>query len=468
MIVGMTMLTSASLMAQEEVSVNDATAMQTAVQKDTTQGVQKKIKIDGVAAVIGDNVILESDIDKSFLDLQTQGVSIKDITRCQILGKLMEDKLYAHQAIQDSIEVSEVEIQSTADRQINFLVSELGSIERVVEFYRKTDEQSLREELFDIIKATQLSERMRSKIVDEIEITPEEVRQWFNKIPEDQLPVFGDEVEIAQIVKEPKPTEAEVQKTIERLRSYKRDIEDNGASFAIKQTLYSADEASKSQNGGVFTMTKKSGYVKEFKDAAFSLREGEISEPFETEFGWHIVKVEKVRGQEIDVRHILLRPEIAQPALDEARAELDSIRSKVMAGEFTFQEAARNFSDEKETRFDGGVLRNPTNFDTRFELTKMDPSFYSQISNLQGDEISQPLIEQTRTGTIYKLIKVINRYKSHKADYSKDYIKIKELALKEKQLKAIQDWMAEKIKDTYIYVGPDNKTCEFANNWQKK
>lgn len=453
------------IIAQEEISEN--VAVEPVIEKKDSTKVFEKIKIDGVSSVIGDYVILESDIDKTFLDLETQGMSTKSVTRCQILGRLMEDKLYAHQAIQDSIEVSEVEIESYVERQVSALVGQIGSIEKVVEFYGKESEENFRAELSEIVKIQQLSERMRTKIIDEIEITPEEVRQWYTEIPENERPVFGDEVEIAQIVKEPKATEEEIKITLEKLKKIRTDVIEGGASFAIKQTLYS-DDPGKSQNGGIYRISKKSQFVKEFKDVAFSTEEGNVSEPFETMFGWHIIFVEKIRGQELDVRHVLLRPKVSAEAIEDIKKELVSIREKIMEGAFTFEEAARNFSDEKETKFDGGILINPNNFDKRFELTKMDPTFYSQISDLEGDEISQPIAEQTRTGTNYKLLKINARYKEHVADFSLDYIKIKELALKEKQIKAIKEWMNEKIEDTYIKVSADNRECEFANNWLKK
>ncbi|WP_456865634.1 peptidylprolyl isomerase [Galbibacter sp. BG1] len=457
-------VTSNEILAENPAATSGTEATAVA---DTTTVDTKREKVDGVTAVVGDYVILESDIDKSFIDMQTQGVSTKGITRCQVLGRLMEDKLYAHQAIQDSIVVSDAEINSTVDRQLNFLVGQVGSIDKLLEFYRKEDEQSFREELFEIVKAQQLSQRMQAKVVEEIEITPEEVRQWYNGLAEDEKPVFGDEVEIAQIVKVPEPSDKEVQEVIDKLNEYKRDVEENGSSFAIKQTLYS-DDPGKKENGGVYKISKSTGFVQEFKDVAFSLKEGEISDPFKTIFGYHIIYVEKIRGQERDIRHILLRPKISEEAIQETKTELDSIRAKILEGEFTFSEAARNFSDEKETRFDGGVLRNPETFDTKFELTKMDPTLYSQISPLQGDEISQPLMEETRTGVQFKLLKVITRFKSHKADYSQDYVKIKELALKEKQFDEIAKWMDEKIKDTYINVAADSRDCDFANNWLKK
>ncbi|WP_340075113.1 peptidylprolyl isomerase [Leptobacterium sp. I13] len=435
--------------------------------KDTVNNF-KKIKVDGVAAVVGDYLILESDIDKNLIDLQLNGVPTEDITRCQLLGKLMEDKLYAHHAIQDSIEVSDAEIKDVVSRQIDFLAEQIGSVEKVLAFYKKEDEQSFRQELFEIQKLRQLSERMQEKIIEDVEITPEEVRQWFNDIPKDQLPVFGTELEIAQIVIAPKAPQEEVQKAIDKLKEIKEDIEENGSSFATKAILYSDDEGSRSK-GGFYTITKKTAFVQEFKDIAFSLQEGEVSEPFETEFGWHILTVDKIRGQELDVRHILIIPEIPEEALIEAKKELDTLRKRIIDGEMTFAEAAKNFSDEKETKFDGGVLRNPTNFDTRFELTKMDPTLYNQVRELKEGEISLPLLEEERAGVKkYKVLKVTDKFDEHIANYSQDYIKIKDLALKEKQLNTIKKWMTEKINDTYISVGTDNSGCDFANNWLKK
>ena len=314
-----------------------------------------------------------------------------------------------------------------------------------------------------------LSEKMQQKIVSEIQVTPEEVRQFFKKIPEDQKPVFGAELEISQIVKEPAIPEEEKQKVINKLEEIKADVEDNDASFSVKAILYSQDPGSKSK-GGFYSMTRQTPFVKEFKDVAFSLQEGEISDPFETDFGYHIIFIEKIRGQELDLRHILIQPEIPQSAVDGAKIELDSIRAQILAGKYTFAEAALNFSDEKETKFDGGLLRNPINFDSRFELTKMDPTLYNQVRNLKDEEISYPLLEADPRGgpPKYKLLKVTNRYDEHEADFAKDYLKIQELALREKQYNAIKEWMDEHIEDTYVSVNVENRECDFANNWVKE
>ncbi len=428
-----------------------------------------RIKIDGVAAVVGDYVILDSDVDKLLLDLETQGASPEDVTPCQLLGKLMEDRLYAHHAVQDSLLVSDDEINARIDAQIQELTARVGGIEKLLEFYKKPDLPTFRQELFNINKLQMLSENMRGKVVEEVQVTPEEVRQFFLSIPENELPVFGAELEIAQIVKQPKPSEEEKERVINRLKKIKQDVEDRSSSFSIKAVLYSEDPGSK-DNGGAYSITRETSFVKEFKDVAFSLKEGEISEPFETVFGYHIIYMERIRGQERDLRHILIIPKISDESIREARNELDSIRQDILQGKYTFEEAALNFSDEEETKFEGGKLRNPYDFSSRFELTKMDPTLYNQIQGLKDNEITPPLREDDPRGgpPKFKIMKVSNRYDEHRADFGQDYLKIQELALREKQLREIGEWINNKIEDTYIQVNDSNKDCNFANNWIKE
>ena len=443
--------------AQEDTAVNDSTTS------------RKMVKLDGIAAVVGDYVILDSDIEKTLIDLRSQGASTDDINHCQLLGKLMEDRLYAHQAVQDSLLVSDDQVNSTSDRQVQQLTQQIGSVEKMLRYYKKEDLESFKEELFEINKLRMLSEKMQSKIVEDIQVTPEEIRQFFFSIPEEERPVFGAELEISQIVKSPKPSNEEKLKVINRLKEIKQDVEENDARFSTKAILYSQDPGSKSK-GGFYSMTRETPFVKEFKDVAFSLQEGEISDPFETDFGYHIIKMEKIRGQERDLRHILMIPEISNKAMKEAAQELDTIREHILEGKYTFDEAARNFSDEKETKFDGGLLRNPINFDSKFELTKMDPTLYNQVRNLKDKEMSKPIKEDDPRGgpPKFKIMQITNRYDEHKADFARDYIKIQELALRDKQFGEVKKWLAEKIEDTYILVDDDNKSCDFSNNWLKQ
>jgi peptidyl-prolyl cis-trans isomerase SurA len=426
-----------------------------------------RLKIDGVVSVIGDFVVLESDVDFTYVELEQQGIPTADITRCQLVGKLMEDRLYAHHAIQDSIIISDAEVNAEVASRMDFFIERLGSEQKVVEYFKKRDAETMRADLFDIFKTQMLTERMRKKIVEEVEITPEEVRQFYNKFKPEDRPIFGAEMEVAQIVVKPDISEADKEEARERLRQIKRDVE-AGSSFYSKAVLYSEDRAS-GANGGAIPVNRKSKLVKEFKDAAFSTPEGQISEPFETEFGFHIIYVEKIRGQELDVRHILLKPRVSEDSKRKAYEKLSLIRQKIVNGELTFADAARSESMEKETRQSGGQLINPQTLDTRFELTKMDPSLYNDISTLKDNEVSRPIeTNDPRYGLSYKIMTVTNRYEDHPADYARDYTKIKDLALDEKRMKEIQKWSASKVKETYIKVNGDYINCDFSIDWLKK
>ena len=430
---------------------------------------EKRLKIDGVSAVVGDYVILESDVDKAYVELESQGVSTLEVSRCNLLGKLMEDKLYAHHAEQDSIEVSNDDINNYVDQTIDYFVSQFGDIEKALEFYKKKDEQSFRAELFEVNRIQQLSQRMQSKIVEDVEVTPDEVKVFFNSIPKDDLPIFGSELEVAQIVIKPKVSPDEEKRIIEQLETMRNDVLENGSSFSSKAILYSQDPGSRSRGGRYTLDRKRPQMVKEFREQAYRLQEGEISQPFETDFGWHIVMVDKIRGRMLDVRHVLLVPTVSNAALGEAQNQLKLIKKRIDDGEISFADAARELSDDQITRANGGVLINPATGDTRFELTKLDPQLYNQILKLEDNEISIPLLEEDRSGNkSYKIVMVTNRFNEHIADYAQDYVRIKDLALKEKQLEVIEEWMTEKIADTYISVNRDNQSCDFANNWLKK
>lgn len=447
---------------EEEITVNPSV-------RDTVPGKFQRFKAEGISAVVGNYVILDTDIDKGYLEMKAQGISTDGISRCRLLGKLMEDKLYAHQAIQDSLMVSEAEINSMTDQQIQYIVGELGSEEKVVEYYRKESMADLRKELYETNKINRLSSEMQQKIIKKLEVTPEEVRTFFYSIPEDERPVIPTEVEVAQIVIEPKVSKEAIDDVISRLRSIRSDVVDKEESFSTKAVLYSKDPGS-ARKGGLYVGVKRdSPFAKEFKDQAFSLLEGEVSEPFETEFGWHILYVEKIRGQEVDVRHILMFPEVSQEAIDEAQTKIEDIRNQIVSGEITFAEAARKYSDDKETRNNGGQIINPMTFDTRFDLTKMDPTFSAQVYNLNEGEVSKVITDRDRTGRgLLKLFAVIKKYPEHEADYVKDYERIKQLALREKQIKTITKWQDEKIQKAYIHVNSDYEDCDFEANWQKR
>lgn len=433
-----------------------------------TLNVFKRYKAEGVCGVVGDFVILEFDIDKSYLEFEQNGIDVNSIDRCEMIGKLMEDKLYVHHAIQDSIIISDAEIKPEVDQLMAYMVEQVGSVDKVVNYYRKSNESELRADLLKARKEIRLTARMQENIVSNITITPEEVRTFFFSIPVDERPIFSAELEVSQLVVEPEVTEEAKQDAINRLKVIRTDIVDNGSSFATKAVLYSKD-GTRSKGGLIEGVRKDSPMAKEFKDMAFSLQEGEVSQPFETEFGFHLLKVDKIRGQQVDVRHIIVFPEVSQSIIKEARLKIDTIRQSIINEKIPFAEAAKLYSDDKETRNNGGLLVNPQTLDTRFDLTKMDPTLSAQVYNINKGDVTKVYTDSDRTGkSIFKILTVTDRYEEHVADYVKDYEKVHELALKEKQLRAIEDWQEEKIKETYIKVNSDYKDCNFTNNWVNK
>lgn len=429
-----------------------------------------RIKADGVAAVVGDFILLESDLDREIEQIKAQGADLGDLTRCELFGSLLESKLYAHQAIQDSVIVNELQIRSRVDQQFQGILAQLnGDVEKMLEYYKKDSEQALKEEMYEINKNNYLAQEMQAKVTGDIEVTPEEVRTFFNEIPKDERPTFGTELKLAQIVVIPEVTEEAKQAVIDKLKGFKKDVEENGSSFTTKVLFYTEDTASK-RDGGKYTLNRKQPrMVKEFREVAFSMQEGEISEPFATEFGYHIILLEKIRGQEYEVRHILLRPELTQEAIKEANDKIKKVREKIVDGTLTFAEAAREFSDEEETKFEGGQLTNPLTQDFNFELTRIEPELYSQIQDLKDGEISEVLQDEDRVNRIkFKILTVTDRIDDHEADFAKDYLKIKNLALQDKQIKAVEKWQKETISETYIKINGEYRDCDFQSNWLKK
>jgi peptidyl-prolyl cis-trans isomerase SurA len=438
------------------------------IQQDTVKAAvsQTRFLIDGVAGVIGDYVILDSDIAKQ-IDVVKRSGNDASLSRCELIESLLQEKMYAHHAVQDSITVSDAEIEGRTENQIDYFRQGLGSDDAVARYYKRDNIDQVRDELNRINRDGLLSQRMQQRLTENVEITPEEVRQFFYGLAEEDRPQFNTEVEMAQIIVEPKATESSVQDAVSRLNGYREDVLQNGSNFAALATLHSDDSGTERQ-GGVLTMRRGDPFVKEFKDRAFSLQEGDISEPFATLFGWHILYVEKVRGQVRDVRHILLKPFIATSQVNQARAELDKMRDKIILGEITFEDAALEISDEEETKENGGQLTNPNTGDVRLEVAKLPSELASQLQFLDTGDVSGIFQEKDKLdNTVFKIIYVKDKIPDHFAEYALDYLKIKDLALKKKQVEMIKKWQVEKLKDTYIKIGSDFRDCDFNVSWTK-
>ena len=455
------------LTAQEIINT-DATG-DTAQNEDKPLTSGTTFKVDGVAAVVGEYVILESDIQQAIESLKQQKVEGQDLSTCSVMDKLMEDKLYAHHAVIDSVMINEEQVRSYTQQQIDYFINQLGSEEKVLKFYRKEKMSDLKKELLELNRNQELAKAMQQNIVEEIEVTPEEIRSYYKELEEDGLPQFGVELEVSKIQIIPDVPQEEKQKVIDQLNGYRTDILENGSSFATKAVLWSEDESTRGDGGLIRDVDRKSQFVKEFRDVAFSLQEGEVSKPFETEFGYHIIKVEKIRGQKIDLRHILRIPKVTAAAENAAKDEIEKIRKRIEDGEITFAEAAREFSDEKETASDGGIMINPVTQDRMFELKNLPPELYPKVQNLKEGEVSIAFNNPTRTGkTRYEIYTVSDRIEEHEADFAIDYVKIKNFALQAKRIKAIEKWKNEKIAETYIKLNGDYRTCDYSSNWIKQ
>ncbi len=426
-----------------------------------------RTKVDGIAAVVGDQIVLNSEIDQMKLQLKQQGIKMEQMKDCEILETLMQEKMLLLEAKKDTnIVVTEKEINSMVNQQIDYMKAQLGSMDKVLEFYNKKTLNELKTELERVDKNRKLASLMKDNILKDIDISPDEVKTFFNNIPKDKVPEVGTQVELYQLVIKPKPSKESVKTVVDKLKQIKKDVE-NGSSFRAQAVLYSEDPGSRA-NGGKYVLKRNSPFVQEFKDVAFSLEEGQVSEPFKTDFGWHILYVEQVNGQERVIRHILLIPEIGFLDKREAEKQIDSIRKRIVNKELTFEEAAKSFSDDTETKKMGGLIVNPSTGESLLDLTLLDPVMHKTVQAMKEGEITEVLEEADKTGNLlYKIILLKKRIDAHTMDFHKDYPKIREMALAEKKEKVLVKWINDKIKNNYIKINKDYKTCNFSSNWKK-
>ena len=428
----------------------------------------QKVKIDAVGVVVGKNIVLDSDIAKFKLELENSSEGKIKISDCEMLEQLMLQKLLAHHAVVDSIVVSDAEVDSQVDRNIQFFSQEYGSIEKVVEAYGFNDIDDLKKELFGIEKENALIQREQSQITENIDVTPEEIRIYFNGLKDKgELPEFPAEIQIAQLVLNAEATQDELDRIVTKLKVLKEEIEE-GASFKMKAIINSNDPGV-TQNGGKYSIDKKSSFIKEFKEAAFSLDVNQVSEPFKSLFGYHILQLHEIRGETRIASHILIQPDIPQEKLDETKEKVEQIKSDIQNGVITFDEAVKKYSQDKDTRNNGGLIVNPYTGESTFDLTRMDPALYARVNNLQKSEMSDVFYDEERGGKkMYKVMIMKDRTNTHIADMVEDYVKVQSLALQKKKQETIAKWSREKIGDTYIKISNEFQKCSFEKNWTKE
>ena len=434
------------------------------IQNTTAQ----KVKIDAVGVVVGKNIVLDSDIEKFKLELENNSEGKIKISDCEMLEQLMLQKLLAHHAVVDSIVVSDAEVNSQVERNIQFFSQEYGSVEKVVEAYGFNDIEDLKTELFGIEKENSLIQKEQRQITENIDVTPEEIRIYFNGLKEKgELPEFPAEIQIAQLVLNADASPEEIERILNKLNQLKKEIEE-GSSIKMKAIINSNDPGV-TDNGGRYTIDKNSTFIKEFKEVAFSLDVNQVSEPFKSQFGYHIIQLHQIRGETRVASHILLQPEIPQEKLDKTKEKLEKIVADIKSGELTFNEAVRKFSQDTDTRNNGGLIVNPYSGESTFDLTRMDPALYARVNNLQKNEMSDVFYDETREGKkMYKVMIMKDRTNTHIADMVDDYVKVQNLALQKKKQETIAKWSKEKIGDTYIKISNEYQKCTFDKNWTKE
>jgi len=434
------------------------------IQNTTAQ----KVKIDAVGVVVGKNIVLDSDIEKFKLELENNSEGKIKISDCEMLEQLMLQKLLAHHAVVDSIVVSDAEVNSQVERNIQFFSQEYGSVEKVVEAYGFNDIEDLKTELFGIEKENSLIQKEQRQITENIDVTPEEIRIYFNGLKEKgELPEFPAEIQIAQLVLNAEASPEEIERILNKLNQLKKEIEE-GSSIKMKAIINSNDPGV-TDNGGRYTIDKNSTFIKEFKEVAFSLDVNQVSEPFKSQFGYHIIQLHQIRGETRVASHILLQPEIPQEKLDKTKEKLEKIVADIKSGELTFNEAVRKFSQDTDTRNNGGLIVNPYSGESTFDLTRMDPALYARVNNLQKNEMSDVFYDETREGKkMYKVMIMKDRTNTHIADMVDDYVKVQNLALQKKKQETIAKWSKEKIGDTYIKISNEYQKCTFDKNWTKE
>lgn len=423
--------------------------------------------IDKVIAVVGDNVILKSDLENQYISFVGSGETVTPNSKCEILEELLFQNLLLNQSKLDSLEVSEGQIQNEIDRRLRYFISILGSEERLEEEYDKSIVE-IREEFHDLVKDQLMIQQMQAKITDGVEITPAEVKAFFHAIPKDSLPFISAEAEIGQIVKEPPVSEEEKTRVKAELEALRQRVL-KGESFGTLAYLYSEDPGSARQNGELDFLSRGQ-LVPEFAAVAFNLAPGEISEIVETEYGFHIIQGIARRGETVNVRHILKIPKVSGDDLVKSKRFLEKLSKDIITFDtLSFERAAGRYSDDKDTKNSRGMLVNPADGTTRFQLDQLgqiDPSLFFVVDKLEVGQTSDPVVMQKPDGSrAYRLVKLVSVTEPHRANLGQDYQRIHDLALSEKRGKAIREWIGQKIGNAYIRIDPDFSKCTFENTW---
>lgn len=418
--------------------------------------------IDQVVAVVGNNLILQSDLDNELQQIKSQGNDSILVDECTVLEEVLFQKLLVHQAELDSVTVSDAQIEGELDQRMRYYIAQAGSEKKLEEFMGKTIAE-LKADYKEDLRKILLAKTMQGKITQDVKVTPADVRAFYNTLPKDSLPMVNSEVEICQIVKRP-PINEEVKAAVKEKLQKLRDRIIAGEDFAALAVLYSEDGSA--AYGGELGFKVRGELVPEFSAAGFTLQGKDVSPVIESQYGFHIIQMIERRGEQANLRHILMVPKVLNSDLLKAQQYLDSIKAVIEKEKMDFKEAANKYSDDTETKYNGGALVNQNSGTTRFETSEMDAGLFFTVDKLKVGEMSAPVKFATNDGKqAYRILYLKERTEPHKANLKEDYQKLQNVALVKKQQKTVENWVKKRRALTYVKIDETFRKCKLKYDW---
>ncbi len=427
---------------------------------------QKGQVIDQVLAIVGREVIMESEVEAQAVQMRAQGYYTSGDIKCEVLEELLFSKLLMNQARLDSVTVSDAEVLSESERRLTAYINQIGSEEKLEEYYKKSLDE-IRDDLSEVIMEQMTAQRMMQTVTADVVVTPSEIRTFFEGIPKDSLPIVNTQFALENIIVYPEVKEVEILRIKDRLREFKERVT-NGESFATLAVLYSEDPGS-APKGGELGFVSRGDLVPEFSAVAFNLQPGEVSKVVKTDYGYHIIQLIEQKGERINCRHILLKPRVALDEKQKTQSKLDSLKTEINAGNLEFKQACWMFSEDDDTRLNGGVMVNPMTGNSKWEASQLDPKVASAIKNLTVGEVSNPFETEDDNGNkVYKIVRLKEKVDPHPANLEVDYQLIQNMATEKKKGDFMKEWMEDIVESTFIKIDDQYKNCAFENKaWVK-
>jgi peptidyl-prolyl cis-trans isomerase SurA len=430
---------------------------------------QQRELLDKVVAKIGDEYLFLSEVEEQFSAAKEQKAGLADNYRCAILDQLLANKLLLNQAKIDSLYPKDEEVESQLTLRFDKILDYMGGNTDQFQAYYGQTPDAMKEQMREDMRDQIMADKMREKVLSDIKVTPAEVRIFFDKIPKDSLPYFNQEVEISEILYKTKPNDEEKSKAKKQLEEFREQITSGKQPFEALAKKYSQDPGS-GREGGDLGWAKRGKFVPEFEAQAFKLEEGQISPVFESEFGFHILQLIERRGNNIHCRHILIKPEITELDLSNAKKLLDSVRLAIIRDSLTFSVAVKQFGDKNSQSFhNDGRMTNPASGNNTFETRDLDPDTYFATDTMRVNMICAPLeITQPTGEKYYRVVKLLSKSSPHKANLSQDYNKIHAAAVEQKKGDRLVKWIEEKSQNTFILIDQMFRYCPNLEKWGKK